>query len=56
MFRVKGMMKESREYHEKLIGKVASRDIGAGIILAAVYSSGACDALLSHWESRRLRR
>lgn len=37
MFRVKGMLKESREYHEKLIGEVASRDIGAGIVLAAVY-------------------
>ena len=37
MFRVKGVLKESREYHEKLIADVAKSDVGAGIILAAVY-------------------
>lgn len=37
MFRVKGKDKQDHEYHVKLIEGVASKDIGAGIVLAAVY-------------------
>lgn len=37
MFRVKGDGKENQQYHELLIRKVAKCDVGAGIILAAVY-------------------
>lgn len=37
MFRVKGNGKENQQYHELLIRKIAKCDIGAGIILAAVY-------------------
>ncbi len=37
MFRVKGERRQDRDWHEKMIAKVAAVDVGAGIILAATY-------------------
>lgn len=37
MFRVRGADRQNRQYHIALIQKVAADDLGAGIILGAVY-------------------
>lgn len=37
MFRTKGAKKEDRWYHRDLIIKTAKMDVGAGIVLSAIY-------------------